>query len=118
MEDLSRTSWADDFDPVLTAPNHLTLTPKDPADASSARVEVYVRSVDHLPDRVEHYDNDGELLRRIAFSDVRTVDERPVAHSVVVDDVARSLTTRASVQEAAFDQGVDSDLFTLSHLQP
>ena len=35
MEDLSRISWADDFTPVLTEPNHLTLTPTD-ADAASA----------------------------------------------------------------------------------
>lgn len=117
MEDLSRISWADDFTATLSEPGHLTLTPKSD-DAASARVELYVRAEDHLPSRVMHYDQDGVLTRRITFDDVRAVGERPLAHSVVVDDVARSRSTRATVSLAEFDVGVDDDRFSLAHLSP
>jgi hypothetical protein len=65
---------------------------------------------------VEHYDDDGTLIRQIVFDDVRAVGQRPLAHSVVVNDVARSRTTRASVRQAEFDTGVSDDYFTLAHL--
>jgi outer membrane lipoprotein-sorting protein len=118
IEDLTRISWADEFSPTLAGPNHLVLSPKPDADVASARVELWVRPEDHLPARVEHYGADGAVLRRIAFSDVRVVGSRPVAHDIVVEDVAGSRTTRAVVSAAAFDQGVEDALFTVANLQP
>ncbi len=115
MEDLSRISWAEEFTAVLAEPLHLTLTPTSES-AASARVELYVRAEDDLPSKVEHYDSDGTLMRRIVFDDVRAVGDRPLAHSVVVSDVARSRTTRASVRQAEFDVGVPDDHFSLAHL--
>jgi len=117
MEDLSRISWADEFTATQSEPNHLTLTPTA-NDSNSARVELFIRPEDHLPARVEHYDEDGALMRRIVFDDVRPVGDRPLAHSVVVEDVARSRTTRASVTQAGFDVGVEDDQFSLSNLTP
>jgi outer membrane lipoprotein-sorting protein len=116
MEDLARISWAEDYVPELVEDHHLRLTPKDGADSSSARVDLHVRESDKLPASVEHYDDEGNLLRRIAFDDVREVDGRPLAHDIVVDDISRSRTTRATVQSAAFNRGLEDDLFTVNAL--
>ncbi len=116
MEDLSRIAWANEWTPALTEPDHLTLTPKEGTKSGSARVELFVRPEDHLPARVEHYDASGVLLRRIAFDDVRDVEGRPLAHAIVVEDVAREQTTRASVRSAAFNQGLSDSLFTVHQL--
>lgn len=116
MEDLARISWADDYVPELVEDHHLRLTPKEGTDSSSARVELYVREADNLPARVEHYDAEGTLLRRITFDDVQEVDGRPLAHAIVVDDISRSRTTRATVQLAAFNRGLEDDLFTVNAL--
>lgn len=116
MEDLARLSWADEWTPELVEPDHLRLTPKDGADTSSAKVELWVRPDDRLPARVEHYDAAGALVRRIAFDDVRPVDGRPLAHGIVVEDVKRGRTTKASVESAAFDRGIDDSLFSVQSL--
>jgi outer membrane lipoprotein-sorting protein len=115
MEDLARLSWADEWTPELVAPDHLRLVPKEGADTSSAKVDLWVRP-DHLPAKVEHYDASGTLLRRIAFDDVRTVDGRPLAHAIVVEDVAKSRTTTATVAQAAFDKGIDDAKFSVQEL--
>lgn len=117
IEDLSRLEWATEYTPELVAPLHLRLTPKEGVKASSARVDVVVRDGVFLPERVEHFDAAGTLVRRIAFDDVRDVDGRPLSHAIVVDDVGRSRTTKASVVTAAFGAGVDPDRFTISSLQ-
>lgn len=116
MEDLARLSWADEWTPELIEPDHLRLTPKEGADTSSAKVELWVRPDDRLPAKVEHYDAAGTLVRRIAFDDVRPVDGRPLAHAIVVEDVAKGRTTRASVETAAFDRGIDDSLFSVQSL--
>ncbi len=116
MEDLARLRWSEDYEPELLAPRHLRLLPKEGRQTSSARVELRVHDDEPLPARVEHYDEDGTVLRTIVFEDVREVDGRPLAHAIVVEDVARSRTTRATVREAAFDQGLEDALFTVHHL--
>ena len=116
MEDLARIAWADEWTPELIEPDHLRLTPKPDAETSSARVDLWVRPDDRLPSKVEHYDAAGAVLRRIAFDDVRPIDGRPLAHAIVVDDVARSRTTRALVASAAFDQGIEDSRFSVQEL--
>lgn len=114
MEDLARIRWSDDYVPALSGPDHLTLTPRDRSSAS-ARVELYL-GPDRLPRRVEHYDADGVLIRRIAFGDVRTVGPRPLAHQVVVEDLTRSRSTEARVTAAEVDTELDESLFTVRSL--
>jgi len=116
MEDLARLSWADEWTPELVEPDHLRLVPKEGADTSSAKVELWVRPDDHLPLRVEHYDAAGTLVRRIAFDDVRPIDGRPLAHAIVVEDVAKQRTTKATVTSAAFDKGIEDSRFSVQEL--
>jgi outer membrane lipoprotein-sorting protein len=118
MEDLARTRWGDEWTPTLVEPNHLRLTPKDASEHASARVELWARPSDHLPERIEHYDDDGTLLRRIVFTDVRPVGSKPLSHGIVVEDAAHGRTTRATVRVAELDVAVADQLFTLTELQP
>lgn len=117
IEDLARMRWSGDFDAELVEDFHLRLTPRPGSeDSTSARIDLHVRPSDMLPARVEHYDDQGELLRSITFSDVRQAGSRPLAHQVTVEDLAHGRTSRATVQEAHFDTGLSDELFTLTHL--
>ncbi len=117
MEDLARMRWSQDYLPELVGPHHLRLRPRDSvAESASAWVDLYVRAEDQLPARVEHYDAQGELLRRITFADVRSAGSRPLAYQITVEDLAHQRTSQATVQEAHFDTGLSDQLFTLTRL--
>jgi len=116
MEDLARLSWADEWTPELVEPDHLRLVPKEGADTSSATVDLWVRAGDHLPAKVEHHDAAGAVTRRITFDDVRAVDGRPLAHAIVVEDLTKQRTTKATVASAAFDKGIADSTFSVQEL--
>ena len=117
MEDLARLSWASEYTPTLLGDHQLELNPKPEADAPAGKVLIDVWPESKLPKKVEHYNAEGKLIRRIQFDDVRDIGSRPLAHSVSVEDVENTRSTKATVTTAEIDTGLDDSLFTLTSLQ-
>jgi hypothetical protein len=119
MDDLARIQFGDEYHAELTAEDgefwHLELIPKVPADHGHDHVTMRVRRSDDLFDRVEFVD-DGEVVRRITFDDVRHDGVRPIAWWLKVEDLETGRSTVAIVREIAFDTGLEDDLFTTRYL--
>ncbi len=117
MEDLAATRFSEEWKPEQTADNVLSLTPLPDKKTSSARIELTVRPGDHLPERIVHFDKDGQRLRELTFAEVRDIDGIPLAHSISVENMESGRTTRATVSSAEFDRGLEDTLFTITNLQ-
>jgi outer membrane lipoprotein-sorting protein len=75
--------------------------------------------VEHgTPLRQEFYDEDGEKLRTMVFSDIRDVGGRNVPHlwSVIPHD-KKGHGTVIAIREFRFDETFDDDVFTTRNLK-
>ncbi len=120
MEDLSRMNWSDEYTAtlgdVIGDVAVLELTPKDKAAHRDASVRIWVRRVDDLVSQVEHLDASGAVTRRLKLADFRVEGNRPIAHSLVVDDLVNAKHTAATVTLAEMDRGILDDRFSLTEL--
>lgn len=118
IEELGRLSWSSEYDAVVEADEgdqvRLLLTPEDPSDTGTVRM--WVREVDHLPARIDTLDASGQATRRLTLTDVADADGRPLAHTLLVQDLVAGTQTQARVTSAAFDEGLDDAVFSLSAL--
>lgn len=119
-DDLMReTSYDDDYDSELSWAARdgerflqVTMTPKPDAPVVYTRIIFLLTPDRWIPVAEEFYD-EGELIRTMRFSDVRTVSGRPIPMRMVlrpVDDPDER--TEVQYDELEFDVAVDGDLFT------
>lgn len=119
-DDLMReTSYDDDYDSELSWVTRagerflqVTMTPKPDAPVVYTRIIFLLTPDRWIPVAEEFYD-EGELIRTMRFSDVRTVSGRPIPMRMVlqpVDDPDER--TEVQYDELEFDVAVDGDLFT------
>jgi outer membrane lipoprotein-sorting protein len=120
LEDLSRLSFADEYTGTLEADEgdtlRLRLAPKDAKAHRDAALRVWMREADDLPAKVEYLGADGNVRRRLAMSDFRPDDGRPLAHTLVVEDLQNGKRTEASVRRVDLDSGLSDGLFALTEL--
>ena len=120
MEDLARTSFSDEYEAQLEEEGAeqvlLRLTPRSAEDHKHASSRLWLRTQDQLWTRLEHLDEDGQVLQRVSLSDFRSVEGRLFAHRMLVEDVERGRRTQAQATHVVFDQGLDDELFTVSNL--
>lgn len=118
VDDLARIGFVDDYDAEIIGTDQgltrLQLTPR--LDTGDAAIEVWVGD-DGVIRRLDHIDKRGEVTRRLTMSDVRREGDVPLAHRMEVVDLKRSRSTVALLQEAALNQGLSDELFTVSALE-
>mgnify|MGYP001436518683 CR=1 FL=1 len=92
-------------------------TPKEDAPVVWGKVVVKVRA-DKIPVEVAYYDEDGNLARTMAFSDVRDFDGRrvPATMTLIPADKPEEFT-RVTTVEADFEVEIDDRIFTLQALK-
>ena len=120
MEDLSRTTFGDDWTARLgkAEGEHqwLDLAPKDASAHGDAALRIRVRSTDYLVDRIESLDAKGTLTRRLTLADFRDVQGRAFAHSLIAEDLKRGRKTQGTVTTVTFDAGITDDRFSVAAL--
>jgi outer membrane lipoprotein-sorting protein len=92
--------------------------PRETASIVWGRILGWVEIEHGTPLRQEFYDESGEKLRTILFSDIREIDERRIPH--VWDATAHDRKNRRSTiefLEIRFDEHFDDDLFSTRNLK-
>jgi hypothetical protein len=94
------------------------LIPKPEAPVVWGKVEYEVRKADMMPTWVRYFDESGELMRTMTFSDYQTMGGRlvPARMDVVPSDKPRERTTLI-YHELAFDVGLEESFFSLRNLR-
>lgn len=97
---------------------YLRLTPKQSTPVVWAYIECAVTLDPMLPLWEKYYDSRNSLIKTITFSEIETMDERtiPTVMRIIPADKEGQSTT-ITWSEISFNQGVDSDIFTLANLQ-
>lgn len=95
-----------------------SLIPKPEAPVVWGRVVEQVRQEDMMPTWVRYYDERGELVRTIEFSDYRMMSGRlvPATMNVLPADKPQERTTLI-YHELAFDVDIDESFFSLRTLR-
>ncbi len=92
--------------------------PKPDAAVVWGRIVYWVRVADTMPLKQEFFSERGELVRVLAFSEVRQVGGRLLPTRWEMKPVARpGNSTVVALKDAAFDRPVDEEVFTLRNLQ-
>ena len=93
-------------------------TPKPDAAVVWGKIIFWVRKPDFVPLREEFYSERGELVRVLAFSDVRALDGRmvPTRWEMRPQDKPGNVTT-VVLKGARYDQAIDPETFTQRNLQ-
>jgi outer membrane lipoprotein-sorting protein len=94
------------------------LTPKAEAAVVWGRIDYRVRKKDLMPLWARYYDEDGNLVRTLTFSDFRTVGSRtvPFVMNMEPEDKPGERTT-VRYQELEFDIDIDASFFSLQNLK-
>ena len=94
------------------------LIPKPEAPVVWGKVEYQVRKSDMMPTWVLYYDESGELMRTMEFSEYTTMGGRvvPARMDVIPSDKPEERTTLI-YHELEFDIGLDASYFSLRNLR-
>jgi hypothetical protein len=92
--------------------------PKPEAAVVWGKLVYFIRVADRLPLKQEYYDERGELIKVMTFSDVRTLGGRVIPTRWSMQPVAKpGNCTEMLIREITFDRPIDRGLFTLANLQ-
>lgn len=92
--------------------------PKPDAPVVWGKLIYIVRVADRLPLRQEYYDERGEAIKTMTFSDVRAIGGRSIPTRWEVQPLKKPQNkTVFVIKEMSFDRPIDADIFTLRSLQ-
>ncbi len=93
-------------------------TPREEAAVVWGRIVAWIDVETHAPLRQEFFDEDGEKLRVLVFSDHREIDGRWVPHHWSLTPLEKpGHSTVIEVEEMRFDVEIDERVFTKRHLE-
>ncbi|ABI58083.1 outer membrane lipoprotein-sorting protein [Alkalilimnicola ehrlichii MLHE-1] len=90
----------------------LRSTPRDPGSVEFAAYTTWIDRATDLPVRIEYEDQDGEVYRRIASTDIREVDGYPTAMRMRVDDLESGGHTLVQFRGVEYDLGIPAAVFS------
>jgi hypothetical protein len=92
--------------------------PHEDAPVVWGKITAWIEREHSTPLQQEFYDEEGQLMRRMRFSDIRTVGERRVPHhwSMVPMDKEGHSTT-IIIEEIIFDAEIPPEVFTKRNLR-
>jgi len=94
------------------------LTPRPEAPVVWGRIDEQVRKADLMPTWIRYYDEDGDLVRTLTFSDYRTMGGRLVPASMLVIPADKPEEhTVLTYHELDFDISLDENFFSLRNLR-
>lgn len=99
-----------------------TLTPKPAAVVVWGKITLEVRQADRMPVWQRYYDEDGKLVRRLTFSEYKTVSGRLVPTRLLMQSMDKSgkqavEETTITYEEIIFDVPISEGIFSLKNLK-
>lgn len=95
-----------------------TLTPRPEAAVVWGKIEYRVRQRDFMPLQALYFDEEGELVRTLTFSDFRRMGDRLVpVHMEMQPQDKPGERTSVSYDELQFDLDIDKSFFSLRTLR-
>jgi len=92
--------------------------PHEDAPVVWGRIVSWIESEHSTPVRQDFYDEDGERLRTIRFSDIRPVQGRYFPHGWLMRPLDREgYETRIEIGKVRFDQAFDDSMFTTAYMR-
>jgi outer membrane lipoprotein-sorting protein len=122
-------TYADDYTYEYTADTALTGTPENgvfyirlvPKPSTAvvwSSIICAVRADGNIPLWEHYYDRHGNEIKNVTFSDIQDMGGRTIPTTMeVVPTNKEGQSTTITWSHAEFNQGADSDIFTLSNLQ-
>jgi Outer membrane lipoprotein-sorting protein len=110
------TSFDGDLDGVAVW--EFTLRPKPESAVIWGHIEFRVRQSDDMPLLARYYDEDGDLVRTLTYSEFRNLGNRvvPAVMTLVPQDKPGERTT-VRYEELEFDVALDPSFFSLQNLR-
>jgi outer membrane lipoprotein-sorting protein len=92
--------------------------PKPEAAVVWGKIVYWVRKADFIPVKEEFYDERGELVRVMSFSDIRPIGGRSIPTRWEIRPVAKpGNATTMVLKTAVYDRPIDPEVFTQRNLQ-
>jgi len=92
--------------------------PKPEAPVVWGKIVYFIRVSDRQPLKQEYYDERGQLIKVMTFSDIRELGGRTIPTRWTMEPVAKAgHRTVMRIHEIAFDQPIDANRFTQASLR-
>ena len=92
--------------------------PKENAPVVWGKVIIKVRAADRVPDEITYWDEDGSLVRTMAFTDIQQIDGKPVPMRMRVTPAdEEGEFTEIVYDSLEFDVDIPDSTFTLQALR-
>jgi len=96
----------------------IELLPRPNAPVVWGKLLYWVRKSDDLPARVEYYDENGELIRYLAYSEYQSVGNRKIPTRWLMKNVAKEgRYTEIKILKMAFDIKIPKRIFSFRELE-
>lgn len=96
----------------------IELTPKPNAPVVWGKLLYWVRKPDYLPAKVEYYDEKGQLIRYLVFSDIRTVHNRKIPTTwTMYNNLEKGRYTRFTILDMEYDVKISRRIFSFRELE-
>ncbi len=96
----------------------LEYIPHEDAPVVWGRIVTWVDSTQYAPLRSQYYDEDGDHLRTMEFSEIRFVQSRPFPHRWSMRPLEKpGHRTVIEIDTIRFDESFESRIFTTRHLK-
>lgn len=96
---------------------HVVLTPKPDAVVVWGKVEMLIDREACIPLQQTFYDEEGQLARRMLFSEVKKIGWRHFPSKMTVIPAEQGRQTSITYEEIQFDVGIPEDTYSLHRLQ-
>lgn len=121
-DDLMReTSWVDEYDVRLEEQGDLYvlhLIPREQTVTVWGAMEITLRQSDLLPVSQRYFDESGELMRVMEFSDIRDFGSVTLPATMTLRPVNKpGQVTRITYETLSFDVDLDESFFSLQNLR-
>jgi Outer membrane lipoprotein-sorting protein len=119
------SSWSEDDarsslrgeETVDGVPTHVIELVPQRADIGYRKIVVWLGRDDLVPRRLEFFGDGSDPVKRIAQRDIQGVGAIPIARSIEVETPAKGSKTVIASSDAAFDLGLEDDLFSQRALE-
>lgn len=121
-DDMSTVTFRDSYNAKILRENDtawvLDLTPKNPATAPYARLEVTISRANNLPSEIAYYSSDGKKARTETRWDYRCQNAVCVAYKTkMVDHSKGDHVTEVTIKDTQLNTGLADGVFSLRDLQ-
>jgi len=115
-EDMEAKKYTSKWVPKLISSDNgyykLELNPKTGIISDYSKLNMYVRTTDNYPMKIEHFDKSGKLCKILTDNNVVKTDGYQIAKELIMEDKRTGTKTKMTVTSVTFDNGLSDDYFS------